>query len=313
MTISPLPPITLQVPAKINPQIRVGPLRQDGYHDVTLVYQAISLYDTLTISHNPEGPTIHVTGMDSDRVPHDERNLVIKAASVLAAHVGVEPRLDFELAKCIPSEAGLGGGSADAAAALVGCNILWKSNLTSRELMDMAACIGEDVPFFIEGMMAIGLGHKKPLIRLETEGYKWIWVLGVSHRGLSTKAVFQEYDSILERTSTGEEQYLTRRQGCLDTPWGSCRPEELLGDLQNDLELPSMQLLPDIKISLEAGMSAGALASLMSGSGSTCAFLAESDEHARIIKEEIQKNEVFREVMIASGPVQGVKMLENGS
>ncbi|KAJ5719680.1 Ribosomal protein S5 domain 2-type fold subgroup [Penicillium malachiteum] len=313
MAVSPLPTITLQVPAKINPQIRVGPLQQDGYHDITLVYQAISLYDTLTISHNLDGPTIQVTGMDSDRVPHDERNLVIKAANMLAAHVGVEPQLHFELVKCIPSEAGLGGGSADAAAALIGCNILWKSNLTSSELMDLAAHIGEDVPFFIEGIMAIGLGHKKPLIKLETAGYKWIWVLGVPHQGLSTKAVFQEYDSILERTSTGEEEYLSRRQGCLDTPWGSCPPEELIDDLENDLELPSMQLLPDLRIALGAGSSAGALASLMSGSGSTCAFLAESEEHAKILKEEIQKNEVFREVMTASGPVRGVKVLETVS
>ncbi|KAJ5715166.1 Ribosomal protein S5 domain 2-type fold subgroup [Penicillium malachiteum] len=313
MTISPLPTITLKVPAKINPQIRVGPLRQDGYHDITLAYQAISLYDTLTISHNLEGPTIHVTGMDSDRVPHDERNLVIKAANLLAAREGVEPRLHFELAKCIPSEAGLGGGSADAAAALVGCNIIWKSNLTPGELMDLGAHIGEDVPFFIEGMMAIGLGHKRPLIRLETVEYKWTWVLGVPYRGLSTKAVFQEYDRILERTSSGEEDYLIRRQGCLETSWGSCPPEELLDALENDLELPSMQLLPDIRIALEAGRSAGAIASLMSGSGSTCAFLAKSEGHAGLLKEEIQRNEVFREVMVASGPVQGVELLETGT
>ncbi|KAJ6024620.1 Ribosomal protein S5 domain 2-type fold subgroup [Penicillium herquei] len=313
MPISPLSTITLKVPAKINPQIRVGPLRQDGYHDITLAYQAISLYDTLTISYNLEGPTIHVTGMDSDRVPHDERNLVIKAAKLLADRVGVEPRLHFELAKCIPSEAGLGGGSADAAAALVGCNILWESNFTSGELMNLAALIGEDVPFFIEGMMAIGLGHKKPLIKLKTAGHKWNWVLGVPYRGLSTKAVFQEYDGILEQTSSGEEEYLVRRQGCLETPWGSCPPEELLDAIKNDLELPSAQLLPDIRVALETGRSAGAVASLMSGSGSTCAFLARSEGHARTLKEEIQKIEVFREVVIVSGPVKGVEILETGS
>ena len=309
MTVSSTPTITLQVPAKINPQIRVGPPRQDGYHDVTLVYQAISLYDTLTISPNPEGPTINVTGMDSDRVPHDERNLVVKAAILLGKRTSHSPNVHFELAKNIPSEAGLGGGSADAAAALVGCNEMWKSNLTSDELMELGARIGEDVPFFIMGMMAINLGHKQPLVKLKTSGHTWNWVLGVPHRGLSTKAVFQEYDKILERSSSGEEDYLARRKECIGTPWGVSSPDELLLALANDLEAPSMQLLPDISTALQAGSTAGAIASLMSGSGSTCAFLAKDEAHAQGLKERMENQEIFRAVMVASGPVEGVKVL----
>ncbi|KAJ5936885.1 Ribosomal protein S5 domain 2-type fold subgroup [Penicillium verhagenii] len=311
MTIAPYQKITLQVPAKINPQIRVGPLRQDGYHDITLAYQAISLYDSLTITHNPEGPTMTVTGMDSDRVPNDSRNLVIKAAALLAKQVGVSPRLHFELSKMIPSEAGLGGGSADAAAALVGCNLMWGSTLDDDELMELGAQIGEDVPFFINGMMALGLGHKQPLIPLEVADYPWIWVLAVPTRGLSTKGVFQEYDSDMTGSLAEEEEaYTCRRKGCIDTPWGTTPPMELLSSLVNDLEVPSSRLLPDIGVALEAGRAFGAAASLMCGSGSTCAFLARDEAHAVRLRTELQKMAIFREVMVAAGPVEGVKVIE---
>ncbi|KAL4873644.1 4-diphosphocytidyl-2-C-methyl-D-erythritol kinase [Aspergillus spectabilis] len=301
--------ISLQVPAKLNPQLRVGRLREDGYHDITMVYQAISLYDTLTISHDPDGPTIQVTGMDSDCVPADDQNLVLKAAKMLGNRVGIKPRLHFSLAKKIPAEAGLGGGSADAAAALVGCNILWNSNVSDDDLMDLAAHIGEDVPFFIKGMMALNLGHKQPLIPLETDGKSWHWVLAIPPRGLSTKAVFQKYDQSLPVPPLSEDEYLNRRQGCIDAPWGTASPDELLSEMQNDLELPSTRLLPDIAIALQAGKTAGAVKSLMSGSGSTCAFLANDESHAKSLMGALQKRNIFRGVFVASGPVEGVKVI----
>ncbi|KAJ5768890.1 Ribosomal protein S5 domain 2-type fold subgroup [Penicillium odoratum] len=302
--------ITLQVPAKINPQIRVGPLRKDGYHDITLAYQAISLYDVLTISPNPEGPTINVTGIDSDRVPADSRNLVVKAAALLGSHLGVQPKLHFELAKSIPSEAGLGGGSGDAAAGLVGCNILWGSKLNNDDLMTLGAQIGEDVPFFLVGMMALGLGHKQPLISLDVADHTWIWVLGVPFRGLSTKTVFQEFDNGLTGSlPEEEEEYAWRRQECIDLAWGTTSPMDLLPALVNDLEPPSIRLLPDIGLALQAGRSHGAVTSLMSGSGSTCAFLAKDEAHAIYLQTELQKEKFFRKVLIASGPVDGVRIL----
>ncbi|KAJ5698376.1 Ribosomal protein S5 domain 2-type fold subgroup [Penicillium macrosclerotiorum] len=302
-----MPPsqLSLRVPAKINPQLRVGPLRPDGYHDITLVYQAISLYDTLTISHDPQGPTIEVTGIDRDRIPADARNLVIKAAHMLAGRAEIAPRLHFQLAKSIPTEAGLGGGSADAAAALVGCNILWGLCLSAEELMAMGAQLGEDVPFFVQGMMALGLGHKQPLRTLEPSQHTWHWVLGVPFRGLSTKAVFEKYDEILARFSNNEEAYSLRRQKCIETAW-TFPPEQSVTDLANDLELPSKELLPDIATALEAGRSAGALGSIMSGSGSTCAFLARDESHAKELMAGLQKEKVFREVIAVSGPVAGV-------
>ena len=302
--------ISLQVPAKINPQIRVGPLREDKYHDITLVYQAISLYDNLTISHNPKGPTITVTGTENDRIPTDGRNLVLKSAQALGDHVGIEPHVHFDLIKAIPTQAGLGGGSADAAAALVGCNMLWEANVCDDHLMALGAKLGEDVPFFIKGMMAIGLGHKTPLVSLVTGGYTWNWVLGVPSAGLSTKAVFDRYDHILARSPSAETSYLKNQQACIEVPWGTRPPEELLSALVNDLEGPSTELLSDIEIALRAGNAAGAVASLMSGSGSTCAFLARDEVHARSLTIHLQTEKVFKEVLMASGPVEGVRVVE---
>ncbi|KAJ5490169.1 Ribosomal protein S5 domain 2-type fold subgroup [Penicillium expansum] len=302
--------ISLQVPAKLNPQLRVGPLREDQYHDITLVYQAISLYDTLHISHNPEGPTITVTGKESERIPTDGRNLVLRAAQALGDHVGFEPHVHFDLIKAIPTQAGLGGGSADAAAALVGCNMLWGLNACDDDLMALGANLGEDIPFFIKGMMALGLGHKKPLISLQTSKHIWNWVLGVPAAGLSTKSVFEKFDHILARSPSAEKVYLENRQNCIEVPWGTRHPEDLLSALVNDLEGPSTQLLPDIEIALRAGKTAGAVASLMSGSGSTCAFLARDETHARSLMIELQKETVFKEVLMASGPVEGVQVLQ---
>ncbi|KAJ6143073.1 Ribosomal protein S5 domain 2-type fold subgroup [Penicillium samsonianum] len=301
--------ISLQVPAKLNPQLRVGPLQEDQYHDITLVYQAISLYDTLRISHNPAGPTITVTGTESERIPTDGRNLVIRAAQALGDHVGFEPHIHFDLIKAIPTQAGLGGGSADAAAALVGCNMLWGSNVCDDDLMALGANLGEDVPFFIKGMMALGLGHKKPLVSLQTSNYTWNWVLGVPAAGLSTKSVFERFDHVLARSPSAEKIYLQNRQNCIEVPWGTSHPEDLLSALVNDLEGPSTELLPDIEIALRAGKAAGAVASLMSGSGSTCAFLARDETHARSLMIELQKETVFKEVLMASGPVEGVRVL----
>lgn len=305
------PSLSLRVPAKLNPQIRAGPLRQDGYHDITLVYQAISLYDVLTISHDSSGPAIRVTGMDSGRVPSDSRNLVVKAAILLGNHANIEPRLHFDLVKSIPSEAGLGGGSADAAAALVGCRLWWKLDLTDDDLMALGAQLGEDVPFFVHGMMAIGLGHKQPLIKLAPSGHKWHWVLGIPFRGLATKDVFQMYDRVSAGSVSQEKDYLLRQKGCLDTPWESGSPQELLPALVNDLELPSTRLLPDIATALQAGRSAGALASIMTGSGSTCAFLAENESHAACLMEQLQRENIFIRVVVAFGPVEGVSVLES--
>lgn len=262
---------------------------------------------------NVDGLTLSVTGVDSDRIPTDSRNLVIQAALHLARHASHhhhQPRLHFHLVKSIPTQAGLGGGSADAAAALVGCNRIWNTGLSEDELKALGACIGEDVPFFIHGRLAIGTGYNQPLIPIATDQnvYQWHWVLGTLPVGLSTKAVFAHLDHLLANSSFDDATYHTLKDRCLNTAWGSTAPQLLLGDLVNGLQEPSTQLCPEIALALQAGDAAGALASLMTGSGSTCIFLAEDGFHAKHLVVELQKHHIFREVVAVVGPVDGVKV-----
>ncbi|CAI7577366.1 unnamed protein product [Penicillium palitans] len=141
----------------------------------------------------------------------------------------------------------------------------------------------------------------------------WNWVLGVPIAGLSTKSVFERFDHTLARSPSpsAEEIYLKNWQNCIELPWGTCHPEDLPSALVNDLEGPSIQLLPDVEIVLRAGKTAGGVASLMNGSGSTCAFLARDETHARSLMIELQKETVFKEVLMASGPLEGVRVLQD--
>ncbi|KAE9365688.1 4-diphosphocytidyl-2C-methyl-D-erythritol kinase [Stipitochalara longipes BDJ] len=309
--------VTLKVPAKLNLHLQAGLLRDDGYHDMTTVYQAISIYDTLKISlmqnEALHGFTMDVTGVDSDRIPADAENLVIKAAQRLSDYVAMQskstPNLHFELVKTIPAQAGLGGGSADAAAALVGCNILWKAGVCQDDLMALGAQIGEDVPFFIKGMVALGMGHKAPLVFLDTtQTSTWHWVLGILPAGLSTKEVFGRFEEFMNMRGFDGLAYRARHEACMQKAWGSTPPEILAAALVNDLEEASAQLQPGVSLALQAGEAAGALASLMAGAGSTCAFLAGDQEHAINLAVKLEEEKLFKDVIRVVGPVEGVKI-----
>ncbi|PIG90202.1 hypothetical protein AARAC_003657 [Aspergillus arachidicola] len=310
-------PITLQIPAKLNLYLHAGALRKDGYHDITMVYQAISLYDTMIISpsYDPQEFTMTVSGMDSDRIPADARNLVIKAAKRLADFTGISGQaLHFDLVKSIPTEAGLGGGSADAAAALVGCNHIWKTGLDNEQLMGIGAQIGEDVPFFMRGLVGIGAGYHQPVIPVDVDPKSmrtWHWVLGIMPRGLSTKLVFERSDKFIgRRIEAGEvlSSQSEQLEKCLGIDWGSIPFRLLTSYLENNLQEAAEDLDPDIGVALRMGREAGAIVSLMAGSGTTCLFLAGDEEHAERLAGELSDRNIFRKVVRAVGPVEGVRL-----
>ncbi|KAF7596912.1 hypothetical protein BBP40_011957 [Aspergillus hancockii] len=314
--------VTLKIPAKLNLYLHAGVLRDDGYHDITMVYQAISLYDTLTISpprDTSQDFTMTITGIDSDRIPSDSRNLVIKAARLIASYAGVpDPHLHFGLVKSIPTEAGLGGGSANAAAALVGCNYLWNTGLDERQLAAMGAQLGEDVPFFIRGLVAIGTGYHRPVVPVEVDPRyvrAWHWVLGIMPIGLSTKLVFDKSDEVFRRMGveqltaaravSGLERQLAK---CAQIPWGSAPPRLLVANLGNNLESTAMELAPEVGVALQAGRTAGAMASIMAGTGTTCLYLARDEAHAKQLAIDLEERKIFRQVVLAVGPVEGVQV-----
>jgi 4-diphosphocytidyl-2-C-methyl-D-erythritol kinase len=229
----------------------------------------------------------------------------MKAALALAKHAGVEPLAEFRLVKTIPTESGLGGGSADAAATLVACNRLWDLRYSYEQLESIGAGIGEDVPFLIRGMMAIGTGHLEPLIPLEVGSSTFHWMLGIPNIGLATAAVYSMYDQMTEQ-EPDLQCFRNRQSLCLSVNWGTRDPISLATLLTNDLEKAAIALLPDIKFALEAGRSAGAIASTITGTGSTCVFLAENSAHAETLAVKLSKSSIFRKVLTATGPVRGV-------
>jgi 4-diphosphocytidyl-2-C-methyl-D-erythritol kinase len=252
--------LVLRPSGKINLTLRVGPLRADGFHDVRTLYQSIALSDRLTLAER-RGPFTVVS--TSPGVPTDRTNLVYAAAAALWSALGRsgEPRdVHVRLIKQIPVAAGLGGGSADAAAALVGLNALWSGRLGRPHLARLAAELGSDVPFFLQGGTALGAGRGEELYPVDDLPRLPLVVIKPSF-GVSAGDAYRWLD---EDRRTGQVQPTRPRPApALDLGW----PGGPLA-LTNDLEAPVTRRHPAIDDLLAALARAGATAAAMTGSGS---------------------------------------------
>lgn len=300
--------ITVRVPAKVNLQLAVGPLREDGYHDLVNVFHAVSLFDEVTAAEPVDGDVaaaplrVRVEGDHTGQVPVSDDNLAVRAARALAERAGRSYRADLLIRKSIPVAGGMAGGSADAAAALVACNELWGLGLPVEDLMEIAADIGSDVPFALLGGTAVGTGRGERLAPLETGGV-FHWVFALADGGLSTPRVYGECDRLREEAgvttphpTASEELLAALREG----------DAKALGQaLSNDLEPAALSLRPSLADTLAAGRKHGALGALVSGSGPTCAFLVESAERAVELAAVIGDVDGCRSAVTAYGPVPG--------
>src|SRR5262249_48759886 len=151
-------PVKVRVPAKINLHLGVGPLRDDGYHEVTTVYHAVGLFDEIT-ARPADTLALTMDGEGAGELALDGTNHVIRAVHALGEATGREPHARLHLRKQIPLAGGLAGGSADAAATLVACDALWGTGLGREDLASVAAGLGSDVPFLVLGGTALGLGR----------------------------------------------------------------------------------------------------------------------------------------------------------
>lgn len=294
--------VTVRAPAKINLHLGVGPARADGYHQLATVYQAIGLYDDVTASDAAAWTVaVSVSGGDLDvsGVPLDEHNIAIRAGLELTRHHGIERAAHLDIAKSIPVAGGLAGGSADAAAALVALDRLWDLQTPDDDLLEIAGRLGSDVPFALLGGSAYGTGRGE-LVEPVTDHGQWWWVVLPHAIGLSTAAVYAEYDAL----GLGEE---------LRTPDGlfaalvAGAPEDLAPELHNDLEPAALELRPDLAATRESILDAGAYAALLSGSGPTWLGLAGDADHAREIAGELGK--AYPVVLAAPGPVAGAHVV----
>jgi 4-diphosphocytidyl-2-C-methyl-D-erythritol kinase len=295
--------VTVRVPAKVNVQLAVGAARPDGFHDLANVFLAVGLYDEVTVT---EADELRVTcaGPDAARVPLDRTNLAARAALALAGRRGIEANVHLHIAKDIPVAGGMAGGSADGAAALVACDALWGTGASREEFLDICAELGSDVPFALVGGAALGTGRGEKLRALEVGG-AFHWVFAMAHRGLSTPAVFREFDRLAEGTDIPEP---TASQDVLDA-LAKGDPDALAAALSNDLQPAALSLFPELGATLVAGRAAGALATLVSGSGPTTAFLVRDPGSAAEVAEALRTSGTCRTVRTAAGPAPGATVL----
>jgi 4-diphosphocytidyl-2-C-methyl-D-erythritol kinase len=296
------------VPAKVNLQLSVGPLGSDGFHEVTTVFQAISLFDDVTVATAPEGDGINIsiTGQTSSGVPTDSSNLAVKAAELMIKNYDLPSDLIIKLKKEIPVAGGMAGGSADAAGVIVGLDSLFELGLSRDEMEIVGSKIGSDVPFSICGGVAIGTGRGDQITPALSKG-SYNWVLALSGHGLSTPSVYQECDRLREGLSisaplVSEPLMQALRAG----------DSKALGKaLTNELQPAACSLRPALRLVLDVGIDYGALGGIVSGSGPTVAFLVSDDEHAMDLTVALSASGVVSSVVRATGPAHGARIIES--
>lgn len=296
-------PVTVRAPAKVNLHLGVGGLRADGYHEITSVFQALSLHDDLEV-RPAKSLVVRVTGEGAHSVPTDRTNLAWKAAVRLAHRAGRAPLVEISIRKGIPVAGGMAGGSADAAATLVALNELWDLRHTRAELTEIATELGSDVPFSLHGGTALGTGRGERLLPMLARD-TFHWVLAMAKGGLATPAVFTELDRLRVHGTPprlGEPQRLMQALAAGD-------PHRVAPLLGNDLQAAALSLEPQLRRTLRAGVAAGALGGVVSGSGPTCAFLCESEDAAVSVAAELAGAGVARSVRTAYGPMPGARVI----
>jgi len=297
----------VRVPGKINLQLSVGPLQRDGFHPVATVFQAVSLCDDVKVAiSGQEGIQLSVTGKNSDHIPLDENNLAYKAAQIMSKKFEISDGLSISLTKEIPTAGGMAGGSADAGATIVAIDHLYSLGLKRNEMEQIGAELGADVPFTISGGTAIGTGKGEQITPVLSRG-TYSWVLALSSSGLSTPAVYKECDRLREGLQVAPPHISDSLVQAL-----SSGDAVALGKaLSNDLQPAACSLKPALRLILDVGMDYGALGGLVSGSGPTVAFLAENEDHALDLVVALTSSGVVGNVVRASGPVPGARVIES--
>lgn len=300
--------VIARVPAKVNLQLAVGPLGDDGFHEVTTVFQAISLFDDVTVATAPEnnGISIQITGQTSKGVPSDSSNLAVKAATLMIKKYDLPNNLSIKLKKEIPVAGGMAGGSADAAGVIVGLDSLFELGLSRDEMEMVGSKIGADVPFSICGGVAIGTGRGDQITPALFKG-SYNWVLALSGQGLATPSVYAECDRLREGLSistpvVSEQLMQALRAG----------DAKALGkSLSNDLQPAACSLRPALRLVLDVGIDYGALGGIVSGSGPTVVFLVKDDDHAMDLTVALSSSGVISSVVRATGAVAGARIIES--
>lgn len=296
--------VRVRVPAKVNLHLAVGPLRENGFHDLTTVFQAVGIYDEV-VARDGRGISLTATGTAADGVPEDSSNLAWRAAQLLAEHCAVDADVHLVLDKTIPVAGGMAGGSADAAAALLACASLWRTGTPRTELLELARHLGSDAVFPLMGGTALGTGRGEVVSPVLATGvFHWVFVL--ADFGISAGDAYRELDRL---RAAGDAP---PSAGDADRVLDAVRagdPHSLAPALANDLEAAALSLRPELQGVLHAGIDGGALAGIVSGSGPTCAFLCADEDSAQELSRALDSDRVGTGTRVAMAPVTGARVL----
>lgn len=266
--ISPAARLVVHCPAKVNLHLEVLGRRRDGYHELRTLFAAVGVWDTLVVERGDGEVTLKV--LPAGAVPGGEDNLVVRAARELRRRSGTSLGAHLTLVKRIPVAGGMGGGSSNAAAALVGLDRLWGIGAAAAELHGMAAALGADVPFFLLGGVAWGTGRGEELQPLPDLPPWWV-VLIPGAVAVSTSEVYASLGAPPVRAAPSSAVYDWIRHGG-ELPLDACR---------NDLEPAVMERFPDVKERLRALSSGRPRLAMLSGSGGTVFALVDNEGGAR--------------------------------
>ncbi|NJK66034.1 MAG: 4-(cytidine 5'-diphospho)-2-C-methyl-D-erythritol kinase [Microcoleus sp. SU_5_3] len=284
---------SLQASAKINLYLEIIGDRPDGYHELAMVLQSIDLVDRIDL--RPIGTDTIRVRCDHPQVPPDKNNLAYRAADLLvkqfpdalAKYGGVE----ISIHKQIPVAAGLAGGSANAAAVLVGMDLLWQLGLTQSELQELGGALGSDVPFCIAGGTALATGRGDELSPLADLGSFCVVLAKYRNVSISTAWAYQTYRQQFGSSYCAPEDLDCRRERLHSGPMVGQLPKDRskIGKLlHNDLEKVALPVYPQVLQLREAFESAGVLGTMMSGSGPTVFALAESRAQAEEVRDRVK-------------------------
>lgn len=294
-----LPPVTVRAPAKINLHLGVGSPRPDGLHPLATVYQAVGLYDDVTVSDAAEWSVTLTERVDG--VPLDDTNIAIRAGQALVAHHGYDLAAQISISKGVPVMGGMAGGSADAAATLLALDRLWDLQTSDEDLLRIAGTIGSDVPFALIGGTALGTGHGEMVTPVSDNSSVW-WVVVLSDEGLSTPAVYRHFDE-LSPDAPAEPPV----PNALIDALANGDADGVGDQLANDLWPAARDLRPDlvdVEVQLRSLSPAGVL---LSGSGPTLLVLHDDVDDARATAADLTERG-FR-CTLAPGPVAGAHVV----
>jgi len=294
----------VRVPAKVNLHLGVGKLRDDGFHELVTVFQAVDLADEVT-ARPALGLAVRMSGEGAADLPCGPQNIAWRAASRLAEHAQVPPDVLLEITKAIPVAGGMAGGSADAAATLLACATLWRTGSSRADLLGLAARLGSDVAFPLLGGTALGTGRGEVLAPALTTG-QFHWVLALAAFGISAADAYRELD---RQRAEGDARHPAGGPEVLLDALRAGDPQRVGAALTNDLQPAALVLAPSLRRTLAAGTELGAIAGIVCGSGPTCAFLCSDAHAATRLAAALAADGVCRTTRVASGPVPGARVV----